>query len=70
MLGPKGLPKEVTKPWEDALKTVLSRPEIIAALGKLNYDVDAQFGTEGLRKYFSDEIARFSVITKERGIKK
>ncbi len=68
MSGPKGLPPIVIKTWEDALKGVLARPDIVAALNKLNYEVDFQIGTEKLRKYYSDEINRFSVIAKERGL--
>ena len=68
MMGPKGLPQAVTKAWEDALGAVLVRPEMVAALNKVNYEVDFQTGPEKLRKYFSDEIKRFSTLAKERGL--
>jgi tripartite-type tricarboxylate transporter receptor subunit TctC len=68
MMGPKGLSQPVTKAWEDALGAVLARPDIVAGLNKVNYDVDFQAGPEKLRKYFSDEIKRFSTLAKERGL--
>jgi len=68
MNGPKGLPPVVIKTWEDALRGVLARPEIVTALNKVNYDVDFQTDTEKLRNYYSDEIKRFSGIAKERGL--
>jgi tripartite-type tricarboxylate transporter receptor subunit TctC len=68
MMGPKGLPSFVTKAWEDALGSVLARPDMVAALNRVNYDVDFQTGPDRLRKYFSDEIKRFSVLAKERGL--
>jgi len=68
MMGPKGLPPVVIKTWEDTLGVVLARPDVAAALDKVNYDVDFQTGSERLRKYFSDEIKRFSILAKEKGI--
>ena len=68
MMGPKGLPSFVTKAWEDALGSVLARPDTVAALNRVNYDVDFQTGPDRLRKYFSDEIKRFSALAKERGL--
>jgi tripartite-type tricarboxylate transporter receptor subunit TctC len=68
MMGPKGLPPLVIKAWENALQDVLSRPDTVAALDKVNYQVDFQTGPEKLRKYFSDEIKRFSILAKEKGL--
>ncbi len=65
MMGPKGLPPSVTKAWENALGTVLARPEIVSALNKVNYDVDFQTGPDKLRKYFSEEVKRF-IRSRER----
>jgi len=70
MMGPKGLAPSVTKAWENALGTVLARPEIVSALNKVNYDVDFQTGPDKLRKYFSEEVKRFTALVKERGLLK
>lgn len=70
MMGPKGLPPFVIKAWESALGTVLAKPEIVSALNRVNYDVDFQTGPDKLRKYFSDEVRRFSALVKERELLK
>jgi tripartite-type tricarboxylate transporter receptor subunit TctC len=68
MMGPKGLPPAVTKAWEDGLGAVLARQDTVSALNRVNYEVDFQTGPDKLRKYFNDEIKRFSVLAKEKGL--
>jgi tripartite-type tricarboxylate transporter receptor subunit TctC len=68
MMGPKGLSPAVTKAWEDGLGAVLARQDTVSALNRVNYEVDFQTGPDKLRKYFNDEIKRFSGLAKEKGL--
>lgn len=70
LMGPKGLPSQVQKAWDDALKMVLVHPEVVSSLNKLHYIVDLQTGAENIRKSFKEEMARFSKIARDVGIRK
>jgi tripartite-type tricarboxylate transporter receptor subunit TctC len=70
LMGPKGLPHEVTDKWGNALKTVLQNPKVIASLKKLNFEIDVETEREKQYQYFKEQVARFSQIAKEAGIQK
>jgi tripartite-type tricarboxylate transporter receptor subunit TctC len=67
--GPKGLPADVIKTWEDALKVVLAKPEIVSALGKLNYEVDFQAGPARINQLLNKERETMKTVVKDKGIK-
>jgi hypothetical protein len=60
---------KVIKTWEDAFSTVMKKPEIIAALNKLNFEDDLMLGPGKISKMLETERVRLATIAKDKGIK-
>ena len=61
--------RKVIKTWEDALSTVMKKPEIIAVVNKLNFEVDPILGPEKISKMLETKRVRLATIGKDKGIK-
>ena len=61
IVGPKGLPPEVIKKWEQVVQTTLKDPAVIAAIHKFDFVPDYQTGDQ-YKKEISDEFALFKKI--------
>lgn len=64
LVGPKGLPAEVVKKWEDALQLALKEPNAVQAIEKLDYVIDFKRG-EDYKKEISDQFAAFKLTMAE-----
>lgn len=61
IVGPKGLPAEVIKKWEQVVQQTLKDPAVIAAIHKFDFVPDYQTG-EQYKKEVADELALFKKI--------
>lgn len=61
IVGPKGLPAEVIKKWEQVVQQTLKDPAVIAAIHKFDFVPDYQTGEE-YKKEVADELALFKKI--------
>jgi tripartite-type tricarboxylate transporter receptor subunit TctC len=61
IVGPKGLPVEVIKKWEQVVQQTLKDPAVIAAIHKFDFVPDYQTG-EQYKKEVADELALFKKI--------
>ncbi len=61
IVGPKGLPAEVIKKWEQVVQTVLKDPVVIAAIHKFDFVPDYQNGVQ-YKKEILDEFNLFKKI--------
>ncbi len=61
IVGPKGLPPEVIKKWEQVVQTTLKDPAVISAIHKFDFVPDYQTGDQ-YKKEVSDEFALFKKI--------
>jgi tripartite-type tricarboxylate transporter receptor subunit TctC len=69
LYGPKGTPPEVIKVWEDALKAVIKKPSMKAALAKVNFEVDFKVGSEKIRRSLDQTRENLIKIVKVKGLK-
>jgi len=69
LYGPKGMPPEVIKAWEDALGAVMKKPKVMADMEKLNFEVDFQLGPEKIRKSYDQMREKLEKIAKAKGLK-
>lgn len=69
LYGPRGISPAVIKAWEEAFKVVMKKPNVIASIEKLNYDVDFQLGSAKIRKDLDDLRGKLEKIAKAKGIK-
>jgi tripartite-type tricarboxylate transporter receptor subunit TctC len=60
IVGPKGLPAEVIKKWEQAVQTALKDPAVIAAIHKFDFVPDYQNGEQ----YKKEIVEEFNVFKK------
>lgn len=67
--GPKDLPKDVVKAWDDALSEAAKDTEFKAALDKLHY-LPGFMGSEEFTKFVYDECAVCTQIAEKTGIRK
>ena len=61
IVGPKGLPPEVIKKWEQVVQTTLKDPAVISAIHKFDFVPDYQTGDQ-YKKEITDEFALFKKI--------
>jgi tripartite-type tricarboxylate transporter receptor subunit TctC len=61
IVGPKGLPAEVTRKWEQVVQQVLKEPAVIAAINKFDYVSDYQNGVQ-YKKEIVDEFNLFKKV--------
>ena len=61
IVGPKGLPAEVIKKWEQVVQTTLKDPAVISAIHKFDFVPDYQTGDQ-YKKEIVDEFALFKKI--------
>jgi tripartite-type tricarboxylate transporter receptor subunit TctC len=61
IVGPKGLPAEVIRKWEQVVQQTLKDPAVIAAIHKFDFVPDYQTG-EQYKKEVADELALFKKI--------
>ena len=61
IVGPKGLPAEVIKKWEQAVQTALKDPAVIAAIHKFDFVPDYMNG-EQYKKEIVDEFNLFKKV--------
>jgi len=61
IVGPKGLPAEVTKKWEQAVQTALKDPAVVAAIHKFDFVPDYLNG-EQYKKEIVDEFNIFKKV--------
>jgi tripartite-type tricarboxylate transporter receptor subunit TctC len=61
IVGPKGLPAEVTKKWEQAVQTALKDPAVVAAIHKFDFVPDFMNG-EQFKKEIVDEFNVFKKV--------
>jgi tripartite-type tricarboxylate transporter receptor subunit TctC len=69
LYGPKGIPPAAIKALDEALNAVMKKPQIIAGIEKLNFEIDVQLDSAKLRKNFDDVRGRLEKIAKAKGIK-
>jgi tripartite-type tricarboxylate transporter receptor subunit TctC len=61
IVGPKGLPPEVIKKWEQVVQATLKDPAVISAIHKFDFVPDYQAGDQ-YKKEITDEFALFKKI--------
>jgi tripartite-type tricarboxylate transporter receptor subunit TctC len=61
IVGPKGLPAEVIRKWEQVVQTTLKDPAVISAVHKFDFVPDYQTGDQ-YKKEITDEFALFKKI--------
>ena len=66
LLGPKGLPPSVIKSWDTALKALKEKPELLGPFQKVGFNIDLLTGTDTLRKFYKDEVQKYSRFTPEQ----
>lgn len=64
LVGPKGLPSDIVKKWEETLRQVLKDPQVVQAIEKLDFVVDPENG-EVYKKEIVQEYAVFKQIAAE-----
>ena len=69
LVGPKGLPPEIVKKWEEVLRQALKDPQVMNAIDKFDFVIDPMNG-EGFKKEIVDEFAVFKQIAATLGVKK
>ena len=66
IVGPKGLPAEVIKKWEQVVQQVLKGPEAIAIINKFDFVGDYQTGAQ-FKKEVADEFSLFKKVVAASG---
>jgi tripartite-type tricarboxylate transporter receptor subunit TctC len=69
LVGPKGLPPEVIKKWEEAAQLTLKDPDVIAAVKKFDFVIDYKSG-EAYKKEIAEEYEFFKKLMAKVGDKK
>jgi len=65
VLGPKGLPADVTQAWEKSLRVIGRDAEFIATCGKAGVHVDVRTGTKVLADLMKEALEKYSRFTPE-----
>jgi tripartite-type tricarboxylate transporter receptor subunit TctC len=66
VVGPKGLPAEVVKKWEEVIQQILKDPAVIAAIHKFDFVPDYQNGAQ-YKKEILDEFNLFKKVMAQSG---
>ncbi len=69
LVGPKGLPPEVIKKWEEAVQLTLKDPKVVAAVEKFDFVIDYKSG-EAYKKEIAEEYDFFKQLMAKVGGKK
>ncbi len=65
LLGPKGIPGDVTKVWENALSLALKNANFLASFKKVGINANFITGADKLRNLFKKDFERYSRFSRE-----
>jgi tripartite-type tricarboxylate transporter receptor subunit TctC len=69
LMGPKGMPKKIVTFWEDIIRKITHDQSFVSKADKLKMDIEFK-SIEDFKKRLHAELADFSVIIKDLGLKK
>lgn len=70
LVGPKGLPPEIVKKWEDVATTTMKDPKVISSIEKLNYAADFKHGEVFKKDIMIEGLMFKEILSKSAGAPK